>query len=340
MQPVEISVVVPVYNAAAFLRETLDALEAQTFPAYEVILVDDGSTDGSGQLMDLYCAEHGKFRVLHVPNGGEYNARLIGARAARGRYVAFCDSDDLPLPGMLQKLYDRAEATGADVTVCGFIREEMGTGRIQSREMLNFEPRAYGFPELWDVLPVVNTALWNKLFRAELLQHTVPLAQPPRVAPDMIIWCSLVPFLRRVAFVPEPLYRYRVRPDSVIAQVRAEDVALARRNMEQVRDYVLAHSDDPAIGPFLDTLAFIHFGLALVIRQQDRRGAVPSARAWLAAQFPGYVRAGHSLPWNLRHRCLQLKVLLGRWLFQARLMGPFLLLYDLVTRKLKKEIKW
>ncbi len=344
MPAVKISVVVPVYNGAAFLRQTLDALDRQTFRDFEAILVDDGSTDGSGRLMDEYCAGHPRFRVLHLANGGAHAARLAGIREARGAFVAFCDSDDLPLPAMLQTLCERAEETGADVTVCGFLREEMGTGRVLSREMTRFEPRAYDRPELWDVLPVVNTALWNKLYRRELLDRLLPLDAPCRVAEDVMFLCALYPAMRRMAFVPEPLYRYRVRPGSAFDRVSDEDVRSARANLELLRDQALREDGSREMSAYLDALAFILFGWSMVIRQVRgsvrSRAAVRSARAWLKARFPGYKKAGRSLLWNLSHHMLQGKLLVGRWIFCAHMMGPFLMLYDLITRKLKREIKW
>lgn len=344
MPTVEISVIVPAYNAANYLTETLNALNEQTFSAFEVIVVDDGSTDASSRLIDEYCLSHARFRALHTANGGEHNARLAGAAQARGKYIAFCDSDDLPMPEMLEKLYAQAERTGADVTICGFVREEMESARVLSREMLAFEERAYDFPELWEVLPLVNPAAWNKLYRAELLRHAIRYERPTAVAMDLMLFCSLLPFARRFAFVPEALYRYRVRPGSAVSGANEALIAQVRENMALTRGFMLEISDSPEMREYLDTLAFIHFGLSLVIRQVqsgERPGAVVrSARAWLGKQFPGYKRAGKSLAWNLRHHMLQSRVLFGRWIFRAHLMGPFLLIYHIVTQKLGREIKW
>ena len=344
MSAIEISVVVPIYNAAAYLGETLEALDRQSFRDYEVILVDDGSTDGSTALVDQFCAAHERFRAVHTENGGEHRARLAGIGQARGRYVAFCDSDDLPLPDMLQKLCERAEETGADITVCGFCREEMETGRARTPEMVNFEPRAYAFPELWDVLPMVNPALWNKLFRREIFEHLIPMDHPPRVSPDLMFCSSLYPFVGTMAFVPEVLYRYRIRRNSAIAHVTEADAALARDNLLLVRNHALRHTDSPELRQYFDDIAFIHFGWALLIRQVKgslrSRAAVRSCRQWLDANFPGYDRAGKGLWWNLSHHMLQMRVLIGRWIFCAHLMGPFLVFYNVVTQNLKIEIKW
>lgn len=344
LSSVEISVIVAVYNAGEYLLEALEALDCQSFRDYEVLLVDDGSTDSGPEQMDHFCAGHERFRVLHIANCGVYRARMTGLRAARGRYISFCDSDDLPQPEMLEKLYIQAEQTGADVTVCGFTREDMDSGAVRSREMLSFAARSYDFPELFDVLPVVNSSLWNKLFRAELLRHAICLEQPPRVAEDLMIICSLFPFLQCISFVPEELYRYRVRPGSAISSISTDDVEQARASMLLTREYVLQYQDSREMRELLDTVAFDHFGWAMVIRQvksgQPAGKAVASARTWLGQHFPGYRKAGKGLLWNCKHGMLQRRFLIGRWIFCAHLMWPGLIAYDFITQKCGKEIKW
>lgn len=340
----EISVIVAVYNAEEYLLETLEALDCQSFRDYEVLLVDDGSTDGGPERMDHFCTMHERFRVVHIANGGEYRARMTGLRAARGRYITFCDSDDLPQPEMLEKLYTQAEQTGADVTACGFAREDMDSGAVRSREMLRFAARSYDFPETLDVLPVVNPSVWNKLFRAELLRHVICLEQPPRVASDLMFFCSLFPFLHRIAFVPEVLYRYRVRHDSATSSVSAADVKQARESMLLTRDYVLRYRDSREMRELLDSIAFVHFGWAMVTLQEKGdlrpRKNVASARAWLEEHFPGYRKAGKGLLWNWKHGMLQRRILIGRWIFCAHLMWPSLIAYYFITQKCGKEIKW
>ena len=339
-----VSVVVPVYNAAPYLPELFACLLAQTFREYEVILVDDGSTDDSPAVLDSFCETHDRFRVIHTRNVGVYNARLFGARQAEGKYIAFIDSDDLYCPEYLEKMVSMAEETDADITVCGFTREDMETGRVYSTEMVRFERRAYDFPEAWDILPMINVALWNKLFRRGLIDHVIPFEKPNRIACDVMFCCSVFPFIHRLAFVPEPLYHYRVRRESASTSIDREEMDLIRKNMLKTRDYVLNIDSSPEMREFLRTAAFIHFGLSLVIRQVQKGEPVDKtvreAEEYLKREFPGYEKAGKTLRWNLSHHMVQGKVLLGRRLFTAHLMRPFLLAYDFVTRKLGKEIKW
>lgn len=104
MRPI-ISIIVPVYNVEVYLRQCLDSILSQTFTAWELILVDDGSPDGSGAICDEYAASDHRIRVFHIPNGGVSNARNVGMKAAKGDWITFIDSDDWVDPDFVEKLY-------------------------------------------------------------------------------------------------------------------------------------------------------------------------------------------------------------------------------------------
>ena len=105
----KISVVVPVYNAEKDIDRLVDTLVSQTYPNVEVLLVDDGSTDGSGKRIDELAAEHENVFAFHQPNGGSSAARNTGIRKATGEYIAFCDSDDYVEKDMYESLYKAAK---------------------------------------------------------------------------------------------------------------------------------------------------------------------------------------------------------------------------------------
>ena len=344
MYSIEVSIIVCIYNAQEYLMDALEKLAAQTFSNFEVIIVDDGSTDGSSQMIDQYCNEHERFKAVHISHNGLFNARLEGIRKAKGSYIGFCDSDDLPEPNMLEKMYRIAIETGADITLCGYVREEMETGRVLSREMLKWERRAYLMAEEAYILPVINPAVWNKLIRREILQSCIRFETPPRILDDVMFICSLYPFVHSVAFVPEVLYHFRIHKGSLFSNVFTDDMEILRKDMLLTRQYVSEHAHNPEILMVCDSIAFIHFGLSLVIRQvqcgEMIASCVRDARAYLERFFPGYKKTGIGLWWNLRHHCLLLKPLLARWFFCAHLMQPFLMVYNFVTQKLKIEIKW
>ena len=98
------TIVVPVYNVAAYLEKCLDSILAQTFTDFEAWLIDDGSTDGSGAICDRYAQRDRRLRALHVENGGVSRARNLGLDRAEGTYLVFVDSDDFVAPNLLDRL--------------------------------------------------------------------------------------------------------------------------------------------------------------------------------------------------------------------------------------------
>lgn len=165
----KVSVIVPVYNVAAFLPRCLDSLLAQTLREIEIVCVDDGSTDGSGALLDGYAAKDGRVRVIHQSNAGAGPARNAGLDAATGDYLFFCDPDDNARPQMLERLYARAEATDADVVLSGRIARSRYFGMLMpvyaSAVFLRGPEVFCGRDCSGELFTAARTALWDKLFR-------------------------------------------------------------------------------------------------------------------------------------------------------------------------------
>lgn len=113
-----ISIIVPVYNVKEYLVKCLKSIEQQTFDDYEVVVVDDGSTDGSEKLVDDYCAGKKQFRVFHKENGGLMSAWMYGLQRAIGDYIGFVDSDDFVEINMFSDLYEKAKEYKADIVLC------------------------------------------------------------------------------------------------------------------------------------------------------------------------------------------------------------------------------
>jgi poly(ribitol-phosphate) beta-N-acetylglucosaminyltransferase len=162
---IKVSVVIPVYNTRPYLAECLDSVLAQDLPPseFEVIAVDDGSTDGSAELLDHYCALHQNIRVVHQDNSGwPGRPRNVGRAASRGAYVFFADSDDCLAPEALRRMYDFAVAHGSDVVVPKNVPLD-GTGR-PSRLWRKTQVNA-------DLTGVIQTLGPWKLFRREFLDE-------------------------------------------------------------------------------------------------------------------------------------------------------------------------
>ena len=114
IQP-KISIIVPVYNSEKYLPETAQSILKQSFSDFELILVDDGSKDGSGKICDQLAAKDTRVKVIHKTNGGICSARNAGLKMAAGEYIAFCDNDDIYLPELLEDNYALAKKYDADV---------------------------------------------------------------------------------------------------------------------------------------------------------------------------------------------------------------------------------
>lgn len=119
MDEVLITVAVPVYNMAALMPRAIDSLLRQEYENYEILLVDDGSTDGSGAICDEYAAKHDRIRVVHKENGGLSTARNAGIDAAKGDYIVFPDPDDWVEPNYLSTFNDLLQRTKAQIVICG-----------------------------------------------------------------------------------------------------------------------------------------------------------------------------------------------------------------------------
>lgn len=204
MSEVLLSVIVPVYNAAATLEKCAASVLSQAPEAAELILVDDGSADDSPALCDRLAAQDSRVRVIHQKNGGASAARNAGLAAANGRYVQFVDADDWVNPGLYDAALPPLEA-GADVcffgvdTLLGDVRETLPTGRMDSLAQLagNF---AYYLVDTG-----LFAALYNKIFRRAALSG-VRFDEALKVNEDLLFCLAALEHCGPACFIPEPYY--------------------------------------------------------------------------------------------------------------------------------------
>lgn len=166
-----ISVIVPVFNIAADLPRCLSSILAQTYPHLEIIAVDDGSTDGSGEALDIYGAKHSHIRVIHQENGGVTSARLRGVEEASGQWIGFVDGDDYIEPDMYARLLANGQKHSADISHCGYrmVFEDGRVNYFHNTGALEKHDRVQGIRELLSGMRI-EPGLCNKLFRRELFQ--------------------------------------------------------------------------------------------------------------------------------------------------------------------------
>ena len=218
----KLSVIVPVYNTEKYLRECIDSILAQTFTDFELILVNDGSTDGSGAICDEYAAKDPRIQVIHQENGGITVARKSGVRAARGEYVTFVDSDD-----WIDKDMYRIMLAGesADVVICNMVKSR-NDGMFEIKCCVN--PGLYDKQKLQDSFyptmlfdfdrcqPAVHPSLCNKLIRCEIIRNVINnVADGITYGEDALCSYACMLDAEKIRMMTQGLYYYRENPQSV-----------------------------------------------------------------------------------------------------------------------------
>lgn len=233
-----ISVIVPVYNVAAYLRQCIESILRQTYTDLEVILVDDGSTDGCSAICDAYREKDPRVAVIHKENGGPVSARKAGMRMASGSYIAFVDADDWIELDMYGRMYQMMVGQDVDVVMCGRY-EDMG--KTQKRVFHGIKEGRYGKQDLLeDVYPrmVAGDAffewglfpgLWDKLFRRGCIEH-FQFAVDERITMGDDAAC-VYPCLLNVDSIyvmHDCLYHYRQTAASMVRQIQDPKVERER----------------------------------------------------------------------------------------------------------------
>lgn len=210
----EISVVVPVYNVADYLTRCVDSLLRQSFPDYEILLIDDGSTDGSAELCEQIAGSDSRIRVFHKHNGGLSDARNYGIDRLSGKYVTFVDSDDWLETGYLEYLYRAIRTTGADISTCVYVRR-CGDSSKPWKDLPKDPEVISGREALLSLLydEKINVSAPGKLYSSYLFRDVrYPFGMRYE---DVGTTYKLMAKARSVAVGGAPLYNYLMRPGSI-----------------------------------------------------------------------------------------------------------------------------
>ena len=214
-----ISIIVPVYKVMPYLRRCVDSILSQTYHNVEVLLIDDGSPDGCGEICDKYSKKDERVRVFHTENRGLSAARNLGLQEAKGEYIGFVDSDDWIEPWMFEVLLKILEETNADVSVCDFVQEPDSF----EKEFRPLEAAYQGTDILKALLEKrINYNVWNKLFRRELFDE-IRFPEGKNYE-DIALMHRIMFVAKRVVVIPMTGYHYRVRSDSITRNYTAKNL--------------------------------------------------------------------------------------------------------------------
>ena len=260
----KVSIIVPVYNAAAYLPACLSSLREQTLKEIEIILVDDGSTDGSAVLCDIAASEDLRIHVLHQANKGSTEARKAGLRLATASYVTFVDADDWVEPELCKSLYSAAVSSGVDLVIGAHYLDQDSRVRVQTSSL---EAGFYDRRRLErEVLPVlfhndfysewsIWPYLWGKLFRRELvLKWQERVSAGISLGDDVCVTFPYVVNCQSMVLLDSPLYHYVQHTGSQFrARLGAEDLVNCRRLWRLVSESFVGQEQEKGLRTQLRT---------------------------------------------------------------------------------------
>ena len=286
MKTPEFSIIIPVYNVARYINECLDSLLIQLTGDEEIILIDDGSTDDSGRMCDMYAENCAAVRVIHKENGGVASARNAGLNAARGEYLAWLDPDDWVEPHWLAEIRDKlAEYGWPDMLIYDMRRHEADGEKVVP----------YGRPEgrldmdmlLADIVEDrrLQSGLCNKVMRRGLFEG-LRFDEGLRLLEDYDLMHALVMRAESAAYMPRALYNYRIL-DSGLTHRRGLDVSwqsvmTAVKRRDDIRK---AGRKCGYLGIYVQARWFCHFYL-MYNCPADFRAQYKSCRRLMARSIP------------------------------------------------------
>lgn len=225
-----ISIIVPIFNVKEYLIQCIDSLIMQSYKNIEIILVDDGSTDGSSQICDEYAKRDKRVVVLHKENEGLVRARKDGLKIARGEYIGYVDGDDWIECDMYENMITQMQLYNADVVMCGRYED---TGKVSKEVYHRFEEGYYDksrllkeiYPRMivgedffeWNMFPGV----WDKLFKKDLLmQFQMQVEDSLRMGEDAACTYPLMLNVQSCYIIHKCLYHYRQTVKSMVKQIQ------------------------------------------------------------------------------------------------------------------------
>ena len=284
-----VSIIMPVFNAAPFLNKSVSSVESQTYSNWELILVDDGSTDDSRRLCCELAQRDLRIKALSQSNRGPAAARNRGVRAACGEFLCFLDADDALLPIALETLLAAASASGADVALGNFCKQEGDRPPIPQPAI--FSPDGEPFSGKFRILTEADlieylrhflhhpsnhlvSYCWARLYRLSLVRdHALEADETMRLFEDFAFNLDYLAKARRLVFVNKPVYIYTLRPGHASASMEIFAAPQLVADMEMFRRKVDAFLDALAVGDALAATVrrevghtLVHYAIIFLVR--------------------------------------------------------------------------
>jgi len=246
-----ISIIVAIYNIEQYLDECIQSIINQTYDNLEIILVDDGSTDGSGTICDKYIEKDSRIRVVHKPNGGLSDARNAGIELANGSYIGFVDGDDTIHPQMYEILMGALLLTRTRIAACGFWRDDKDapSSCIKKWKLANKVKLITGSQALIDIWKP-NVVAWNKLYDKTIFDTVrYPVG---RLHEDEFVIHRILRQCSKIAIINCQLYHYRNREGSIISELNEKRIEDALAALKDRIEYAVEERWEEVLVPVIE----------------------------------------------------------------------------------------
>ena len=210
-----VSIIVPIYKVEDYIRECIDSILAQTYPDFELILVDDGSPDSCGRICDDYAKGDNRIKVVHKVNGGISSARNAGLEVAKGEWIMHVDGDDWIEPDMIESLIEAGQGTGADLVFGDFMKYGPSAGYNKLPTWSSDKKKS-----MTNYIAYVMTTIWGSIAKRSLYaDHSLKSPDGISYCEDFHLIVRLCHFAKKVVNVHRPFYHYRYRPTSIMSNM-------------------------------------------------------------------------------------------------------------------------
>lgn len=223
-----ITIVVPVYNVERYVEQCVQSVLNQTYRNLQILLVDDGSTDSSGEICDRLATQDSRIQVIHQKNSGLAAARNVGIELAKGEYISFIDSDDFVELNFIERLYTEIKKYGVKIAVCEYNRlvEEEGLFYFHTHEPYSKLMTASEYiDEIFLTISFSFVTAWTKLFKTDIFNGEFTVRFPEgKFAEDKYVSYLLAIKSQEIIYIHEPNYCYRQR----LGSITQSDVSIKR----------------------------------------------------------------------------------------------------------------
>lgn len=344
MRDIFVSIIIPVYNSQDYLEQCLESLLRQTFSNFEIVCVNDGSTDGSQEILNKYVEKYnGIIKSVYQENAGSGSARNTGIDNSTGEYIVFVDSDDRIREDMIEVLYNIATKEDADLVTCGIERIDEITGKTLTKDMVKVKREVMEVNSRnVDEILFVNPGPCNKMHRRKLFSDARFYNIP--VVDDLMLMIEFMPLVKKISFVPEVMYYYKVRKSSSSNTTEYSTFTQMKKILIEKKSKYVEKKLDSEYIEYLDKLAFIHVGTSMMyrisyIKNINIRKELKETKKYLDENFIGWRKISffRSLcSFNFR------KIMIGgiAMLYKLGLAIIFIKTYRFIIDRLKVDVKW